>query len=209
MTLDIDEIINYIEGNGRGRDLTLEVYERYISGEAEEEKIMQLFKFSLGRKNCNLMSLSHILFDELFERRHRRYLNFCKIFIAQFWCSQHPDAVGAFQGGGDPEDIEYLEKIAIESLPSWDERNDEMQQFFRKCTWAIGEIDRRDYYGTKGLEALMRMAKLEPEIAAYWAKKQINRTLKEKSPYINEDLSEPPEVDYDWPYPETPDQSLS
>lgn len=45
----------------------------------------------------------------------------------------------------------------------------------------------------------MRMARIDPPIAAYWTKKQINRTLKDRSPYAAEDLGEPPEIDGNWP----------
>lgn len=199
MSENIDRIIRDILNSPAGPDAYIDVYDKYISGASAEEIIIEIFRKSEKMKNCRLMSAANIMYEHLMLERTRRRLDFCKDFMSQFWCASHQDTVGDLQKCGSPADVKFLEEIAISSLASWDERNDENQQFFRKCTWAIGEIDRRDFSGNEGLNALLRMAKLEPPIAAYWAKKQINRTLGERSPYAHQDLSEPPEVDYDWP----------
>lgn len=199
MAADHDDIRRAIDASSPGFDGLRPVYADHISGPEAEATIEALFQHAVQTRDCRLMSCCDIFYALRRAKQTRRYLDFCKQFVAQFWCSNHADAVGAFQGHGRREDLNFLERIAMDSLASWDARNDDMQQFFRKCTWAIGEIDRRDATSTEGMEILMRMAQIDPPIAAYWAKKQINRTLGDRSPYAAEDLSEPPEIDHDWP----------
>lgn len=200
MPENVEDLASNVKSRESLPDRYRSAYEDFIKGNSAQDRIRALYDLSTRRHDCELMSASSILYGYYLEETIREHIDFSKNFISQFWCPSHQDEVGFIQKYGQPGDIEFLEHIAMHSLKSWNERNDEMQQFFRKCVWAIGDIARRDHRGSKGLEALIKMAEIEPEIAAYWAKKQINLILGDKSPYATEDLSEPPEVDYDWPY---------
>jgi hypothetical protein len=177
------------------------VYDKFENNLNEKLQFtLELIDIAKENKDRSLLDAIIGANDLFFERTSRIYLDINMEIAKQFWSSSIEDVIGSFQFLRDPTYIDQLHKVAVDSLPSWKERQDENQQFFRKCTWALGEISTREFGEHRAIDTLVEMAKVAPPVAAYWAKKQINRRLGKDSPYADEDMDQIIEVDFDWPH---------
>lgn len=187
---DANEVVEY-------RDIKA-LYDR-ISQEGDiRTTIDAVVTHAIATQDPRALSFAQIANKLWLQEKEEEALNCVKkIMLTQLPAGE--DAVSLMQSRGRKEDIPFLAEMAAQSTRTWLTRNDENQQFFRKCVWAIYEIGQRISGDNSDSAALFDLASVEPAVAAYWAKKLLNRRLGQKSPFHDEDLSIQPDPDLEWP----------
>lgn len=151
------------------------------------------------RKSHRVLSFAQVANQVWLEQQIDVSLKSARRIVDAQWSHVSSDAIGRLQKFGRADDIGFLQDAAVKSAYHWLERDDENQQFFRKCVSAIAEIGSRDNRTNKHLNSLHELAEVDSKTASYWAKKQLNALLGSRSKFADADLDEQPEPDLEWP----------
>jgi len=176
-----------------------DLFEKIAKLPNSQDVLVEVLELALERKDANAMSFSNVANGLFIKERSLRSTDIAKRIVGAQWSSASEDAIGVFQSIGTADDIPFLKKQAEISAPTWFERDDENQSFFRKCVWAISRIGVRSRCEATANAALNDLALNASHVASFWAKKQLNHDLSSASPFANEELTVQPDPDWEWP----------